>query len=407
MALDMTSFEAALKEKYTADAVENLVYMDNPFLALVPKLEDFGGELWKVPLIYGDPQNASATFSQAASTDTDAGLKAFLLTRVKHYSLAKIDNETILASKGNANAFMEAATVQIDGAINTLSRRLAVALYRDGFGSIGNIDSTVTGTTLTLSNSNDITNFEAGMVLVFAASSGADALRDSGDSVTVTAVNRSAGSMTVTPNLSGISGLTAGDFIFIKGNRQDSATPTRLMISGLEAWDPASAPSSSSFFGVDRTTDVTRLGGLRYDASGVPVEEALIEAASRVAREGGKIDHFFMNYSKFAELQKALGSKVQYVDLKVNPEVGFRGILVNGPRGPIKVIPDQNCPSNRIFGVQLNTWKLGSIGKAVRVINTDGLTMLRVTDADQVQVRYGSYSNLACKAPGWNINVQV
>jgi hypothetical protein len=407
MALDMTSFEAALKENYTLDAVENLVYMDNPFLALVPKREDMGGELWKVPLIYGDPQNASATFSTAADGTTDAELKAFLVTRVKHYSLAKIDNETILASKGNANAFMEAATVQIDGAINTLSRRLAVSLYRDGFGSIGNINATVTGTTLTLNDADDITNFEKGMVLQFAASSGGDALRASGASVTVSSVNRSAGSMVVSANLSTITGLTSGDFIFIKGNRQDSATPSRLMLAGLEAWCPFTAPDSTAFFGVDRTSDVSRLAGQRYDASSVPIEEALIEAASRVAREGGKIDHFFMDYSTFSSLQKALGTKVQYVDLKVSPEVGFRGVMVNGPRGPIKVIPDQNCPSNRVFGVQLNTWKLGSIGKAVRVINTDGLTMLRVTDADQVQVRYGSYSNLACTAPGKNIVVKV
>jgi hypothetical protein len=81
--------------------------------------------------------------------------------------------------------------------------------------------------------------------------------------------------------------------------------------------------------------------------------------------------------------------------------------MVNGPRGPIKVIPDQNCPSDRVFGVQMNTWKLGSVGKAVRVINTDGLTMLRVTDADSVQVRYGFYGNLACKAPGFSIVVKV
>lgn len=406
MALDMTSFEAALKQHYTADAVENMVYMDNPLLALLPKQEDIGGELWKVPLIYGNPQNRSATFSQAASTDTSSGLKAFLVTRVKDYSLAKIDNETILASKGNANAFMEAATTEIDGAINSLTRSLATSLYRSGFGKIGSVNATVTGTTLTLQNSDDIVNFEPGMVLVFSASESGDTLRDSGDSVTVSAVNRSAGSMTVT-TLSGISGLAEGDSIFVKGDRQDSATPSRLKAAGLEAWCPATSPASTSFFGVDRTTDATRLAGQRYDATGVPIEEALIEAASRVAREGGKIDHFFLNYAKFSELQKALGSKVQYVDLKVNAEVGFRGIMVNGPRGPVKVIPDQNCPSNRIFGLQLNTWKLGSIGKAVRVINTDGLTMLRVTDADQVQVRYGSYLNLACKAPGFNINVQV
>lgn len=406
MSLDMTSFDAALKQHYTDDMVENLVYKDNPFLALVAKMEDFGGRNLPIPLIRGNPQNRSATFATAIAGTSTSKLDAFLLTRVKDYSIAQIDNETLEASKGNANAFLEAATVEIDGCINALTRSLATKLYRDGFGWVGRTTET-TGTTITLVDTNDVVNFEVGMVLQFAASPGSDALRDSGDSVTVTAVDRSNGTLTVTPDLSGISGLIANDYIFLKGDRQDSATPSRLVVSGLEAWVPASAPSSSAFFGVDRTSDITRLSGLRLDASNSPIEEALIGGASLVAREGGKIDHYFMSYAQFSALEKALGTKVQYVDVKMNAEIGFRGILVNGPRGPIKVIPDQNCPSNRVFGCQLNVWKLYSLGKAVRVIDTDGLQMLRQASADGVEVRYGFYGNLGCRAPGWNINLQV
>jgi hypothetical protein len=133
----------------------------------------------------------------------------------------------------------------------------------------------------------------------------------------------------------------------------------------------------------------------------------LIDGASLVAREGGKIDHFFMNYAKYAELEKSLGSKVQYVDMKVTADVGFRGILINGPRGPIKVVPDQNCPSNKVFGLSLDMWKLYSLGEAVRVIDTDGLQMLRQASADGVEVRYGFYGNVGCRAPGHNIHITV
>jgi len=59
------------------------------------------------------------------------------------------------------------------------------------------------------------------------------------------------------------------------------------------------------------------------------------------------------------------------------------------------------------MGVQLSTWRLYSLGKAVRVIDTDGLQMLRQASADGVEVRYGSYSNLGCRAPGYNINVNL
>ena len=53
MSLDMVSFDAALKEHYTDDRVENMVYMDNPLLALMAKMEDFGGRNLPVPIIWG------------------------------------------------------------------------------------------------------------------------------------------------------------------------------------------------------------------------------------------------------------------------------------------------------------------------------------------------------------------
>jgi hypothetical protein len=42
--LNLTAMNAALKELYDGQVVENLVYADNPFLALVPKKTDFGGK---------------------------------------------------------------------------------------------------------------------------------------------------------------------------------------------------------------------------------------------------------------------------------------------------------------------------------------------------------------------------
>jgi hypothetical protein len=133
--LDLTSFDAALKQHYTSDRVENMVYADNPFLAMVAKMEDFGGRNLPIVLIYGNPQGRSATFSNAQTRGaaTSTRVTDFILTRVKDYSIATIDNETLEASKGNANAFMEAATTEVDGAINSprpSSARLRVTSAR-------------------------------------------------------------------------------------------------------------------------------------------------------------------------------------------------------------------------------------------------------------------------------------
>lgn len=415
--LDMTSFNAALKEYYTDEAVEDMVYKDNPFFGLVPKHESMLGEYEVVPIIYGNPQGRSSNFTRAQTraASTSSLLKKFLVTRVKDYSLAQVDNETLLASQGDRGAFMRAATLEFDGAINSLTRSIATAMYRSGYGNIGIVASGgVSSATITLATVADITNFEVGMELVVADSLATSTLRSlgsSGNGLIVTGVNRSTGVLTfgynVTDSTNGIPGTTSGDYLFVRGDREDSATASRTKIAGLAAWVPQSSPSSTSFFGVDRSSDVTRLGGQRYDGRGIPIEEALLEGASLVAREGFKIDTYLINYANYSALEKSLGSKVQYVDLAANARIAFRGIRINGPRGEVNIVPDQNCQADTAWGLKMDTWQLGSIGKAVRVIDTDGLDMLRLNSSDGVESRWGFYGNLLCHAPGANVNVQL
>jgi hypothetical protein len=414
MSLDMTSFDAALKEYYTDQVVQNMVYKNNPLLALIPKDEKFFGRNRPQPIIYGNPQGRSANFVRAQTRGAleASRLREFLVTRKKDYAIATIDNETIEATKNDAGAFLEAATVEINGAIQNLTRSLAVKQYRLGFGSVGTVGSFAT-TTITLGQPEDVTNFEVGMELDLAAAEATGTLRAYGTSTNgliVTGVNRATGVLTFGFNVNdatnGIPTIANADTIFIRGDRENVASPAMLCVAGLEAWCPYTSPTSASFFGVDRSVDPTRLGGLRLDGSTRPIEEALIDAATLVAREGGSPDHCFLSYGKYTDLEKALGAKVQYLDLKVG-DVGFRALRVNGPNGDIKIIPDQNCPTNRAHMLQLDTWKHCSLGKAVRVIDTDGLQMLRQSTADGVEVRYGYYANLSCAAPGWNCTIRL
>jgi len=408
MSLDLTSYDAALKDYYGDQVVENMVYKNNPALAMIKKFENFEGRRYPLPTLYANPQGRSASFSRAQTRGnvTNSKLDDFLVTRVKDYSVATIDNETILASRSNLGAFMEAATLEIDGAINSLTRSIATSLFRSGSGSIGKIKvgSTVAAaTSIQLNNPEDVVNFEVGMELMVAAAetTGSErAVGSSGNGLIVTGVNRAYGSESVSfgyaidDAANGIPTIAAGDFLFVRGDRNSK-------LSGFDAWLPDTV-SASPFFGVDRTVDATRLAGQKLSASGYPIEEALIEMSALIAREGGIPDVCFVSFSKYAQLEKALGSKVQYIDLKANAEISFKGILVNGVKGPIKVIPDQNCPSDKAYMLQWDSWMLGSIGKAVRVIDTDGLQMLRQSSSDGVEVRYGMYGNLMCKRPGFN-----
>jgi hypothetical protein len=418
MGLDLTSFNDALKEYYTPRRIENMTYQDNAFLALVPKSTKFPGKLMPIPIIYGNPASTGADFStaQTLASTNNSRVERFELTRVKRYGVVLIDGETMKATEDDAGAFLKAATTEIDGVVHQLKRNLAVQLFRGGWGAIGVVATGgISGATITLATTEDITNVEVGQQHGFSSSESAAVLRGTGGGsaqyLTVSGVNRSTGVITYSANVSTVTGgggsVAAGDTIFLRGDRQDSATPTRLCVAGLEAWCPQTAPTSTAFFTVDRTSDVTRLGGQRLDGTGLPLEEVLVEGSAIVGREGFKLSHYFMSYGKWSALEKALGSKVVYDTVRATADIAFPTIVVNGARGPIKIVADQNCPGNRIFGVNMDHLKFHSLGQLIRTIDDDGNMLLRQSNADGVESRHGFMGNLACDAPASLINIKV
>jgi hypothetical protein len=55
----------------------------------------------------------------------------------------------------------------------------------------------------------------------------------------------------------------------------------------------------------------------------------------------------------------------------------------------------------------MRTWKLYSLGAAPKMLELDGLPMLRITDDDAYEGRMGYYANLGCTAPGFNAVVTM
>ena len=420
---------AALKELYTGDDyMQDLVYKKNPFLALVPKDESpsgFSGKYIPVPLVYGTPQGRSATFSNAQGNQTAPQLASFFVYRVSNYELVTITNELLEATKDNAGAFVDEAKLNMDTGFRNISNDLALDLFSGGDGTRGSYGAnggsgSISSGVITLDNPAQVVNFEVGMVLVSYSISGSTYTQSTGAALGyVIAVNRSLGTVTVSATQGGSAGnpsswSTSFPYLGVQGDvafGSISATTSFLKVSGLQAWLPTSAPGSSdSYWGVNRSADVTRLAGVRFNGSSESIEEALIDGASLVAREGGMPDMCFMNFASYAALEKSLGAKVQYVDVKHDEaDIAFAGIRIHAPYGPITVIPDRSCPAQTAYLLQMDVWKLRSLGKAPHVLTygLEGLEGIRVGTADALEVRIGYYANLICSAPGWNCVIQL
>lgn len=423
-----------LKELYSDDSwvMKDLVFAGNPALALLPKDESadgMGGKSFPVPLIYGNPQGRSATFATAQSNQTAPSLGEFFVTTISNYQLVTIDNRFMEATRSNLGAFMDGATMNVNGGINNITNDLAHDLFNDGSGSRGTFglgNGSISGSGLiTLDSAASSVQFEVGQSLVSYSVSGTTATQSTSAAIGyVIGVDYDLGTVQVSATQGGSAGLPTnwstsfpylavqGDVNFASGGLGSSLM---LKLAGFGAWIPSVAPASNdSFFGQNRSANVTRLAGNRFNGANETIEEALIDAAALVAQNrssAGYPDYCFMSFTSYAALIKTLGSRVQYVEVKHDEiDISFEGIQVITAYGRITVLPDRNCPAQTAYLICMKTWKLRTLGRAPKILiygSYDSNQGLRVGNADAVEIRIGYYGNLTCNGPVANCVVQL
>lgn len=369
-----------------------------------------------MPLEYGVPQGRSHAFANAQGQQTATQLASFFVYVISDYQLVTITNLLMEQTKTSAGAFVDAAKLQMDAGFRNITNNIAFELFGDGSATRGYIGSATAAAptyTITLSNAQQIVQFEVGMTLVNFVNNGSAISSISSTQATITAVNRSTGTITVLATSTDSSWTTVGNALGIYGDivAGNISTGTNLALSGLAAWLPTTSPGSSdSFWGVNRSADVTRLAGNRYNATSYTIEEGLTNALAVLNREGGKPDLCIMDFASYASLVNALGGKVQYVQAKHDEvEVAFEGITFQSAYGRVTILADRSCPPQTAYLLTMSTWKLRSLGKVPHILTygLEGLEGLRVGNADALEIRIGYYGNLICSAPGWNMVVSL
>lgn len=414
MSVSISSIDYALKQVYTTRDLANAVYKKNPLLALMRKEPGFTGRAHIHGIRYRDSLARSPDFATAQGRAAANGVTAapggdqgftqgvqFVVTRQKEYQIYTLEQEAILAGRDDKGSLVRTLTTEVDSALNNLGRSMAVSLYGDGSGSLGQVLS-VAGTTIGVGES--ITNIERGMELVASTGSTKTAiLRNSATGCYVTSVNRSAGTFVINANTDTI---TVGDWLFVKGDRQVAAITANsqyIKVSGLDAWNPYTAPVAlESFYSVDRSVDATRLAGQRIDISALGPEEGYVTALAAAAREGAEPSHIFTSYTDEKNLKLALGSRVETEYMTVG-DVGFESTKIRGPNGPVSIVPDMNAPVSYARILQLDTWALKHLGDFVNTADLDGAKLAREYRADRFEGRLSFYGNVVCYDPAKNM----
>ena len=402
----VTALQNILKTKYDQKTFYQLFYRKAPFVGTVRKDEKFGGNNARISLRFGAPQGGAAKFSVAQTNKSTSSDVGFLLTRGHDYQVSGITGEALAAAEGDENTLYNGLKGEMEGSMRNLNRSIQIQSFRNGGGQRGkgNGSYSVAGAVITLLVAADITGFEVGMKIDLSADdgTGGGGVRAAGP-LSITAVDRILGTITCSANINTLTGATNTDFIFRNG---DYPSGTDVLSKGVAGWIPDVAPvGGDNWFGVDRSVDTVRLAGIRYNGNGGNKEETLVDAAELLSREGadGELVAFINNLDR-ADIVKSLGSKAIYEPVKsTDGTIGYRALVVEGPDGPIKVLSEVNVPRGLFKILDMGTWVMKSIKGAPRLLDFDGMKMLRESSNDGYEWRMGGYFQFGCEAPGYNL----
>lgn len=403
---------AALKRRYDDGFLGKITWSKGPLAAMLRK-KAWSGEFPVYMMRVGNSPARSATYSVAAAKSEDATygftrVKQAQLAWYKDYGRATIDGLLMATASDKMGTVYDKFVAQLDGILDATMHSISTKVYRSGWGAIGNLDaSTDVSTTIgILAVKEDIVLYEYGMDVVFSQTLNTAVLRNAGAVLTVVGINLNLGQLTFNAAINTVTNTVAGDYIFAAGDRQNSATPTRLAMAGVGAWAPFAAPAGGeNFMNLgDRNLD-GRLLGTIVDATNMTEEEFLIQAAVEADRFGGKPRMAFFNPTRYGNLLAQGQGRYRPTTVKGPMGVGFDGVVVQTNYGDIRVFSDRYCPRDMAPVLEMDSWTVYGAGtsRLPDFITADGNKILRQTADDGVECRVGAYDSMGTNAPCHNV----
>ena len=356
---------------------------------------DFGGKLWEIKVTIGDSTGGSSDFSQALQNRGPGKHETFSVYRKKDYVVGSLENEVILATKGDKNAVLEALKSELKLKGNEMGDRIARRFWGNEGGSLGVISS-ISGTTMVLTTDADMRHHKPGKLINLASDNGTGASPSAERTGTLTITNVNIGTRTLTFSTdvaATISGATAGDYLFHPGDYGNAP-------NGVFAWIPSTAPSGS-FLGVDRTKHIEFTSGFRFSGGGNDMLEVLNDACA-VSFEYGTSDmrYGYFNGADFARLMNTLegkGAMIRDVSGRDNfAKVSWKGVTVNTPYGEVVCVAEPGVPKGYALLTDPDDWVVRSLGELPHFSETK---FQQESAADAQQFRLRAFWNLGNENP--------
>lgn len=391
-------YTAFIKNRFPQRKIESVVVFGKPFLEEVTKSDELTGNVTIVPLETDQPQGISVAIGTAQANAGSTRGVAFQITRAKGYAVSRIDGETLIVTRDNEGAFFRAREREVRGVFDQLGQYFEMQMWRSGNGSLGTLSADPgTGTTFTLVLAGDAINFHEGMnILFYADSSGNPGTVRAGGARTVTGVNYDTNVITVSAALD--AALAAGDHVAREGD-------VNAYIKGIPGWIPASDPTDT-WFNVPRTLFPQKLGGHRQSWLG-SIEETVKRLDAKIRRLSQTPKTLWLSFENFNRLDLELGARGYRMETGGQGVFGRPSLMMATPSGGVTVKAGPYVPSNAGFLLDMPTWKLMHAAPLPHIIQDDGNTALRLSDADSIEMRWRWLAQLVCLNPFANGRAEI
>lgn len=426
-------FDNFLHTIYTnPKVIEDLAIRDRPGLALIPK-DESQGKITGYPFKLSPPMGLAATradaqlVSGATATGSQSVVGEWLVQNGRYAGGVEIDDKELAESEASSGAaYARKFATETDALIDAFGDRMASYFFGDkGFSVATGTNSS--GTITVTSSAEDIFNVYIGQALVASASNGQTSTDDLlGTSVVgyVTTVNRDAATFTVSLTPGGSTatptGWTGTMFFFNAGDFQGdqaASTGTQVGVKILESagdWITSSA-ASDTFNNVLRSSD-TRLSGVRLSSTEATaagsIEGRLKQLCVKIQQTSGNHGPLtiFLEPQQWQALADILESRSQtsIVEKKYEGKSGRDGtfgysvLRLATNAGMCDIVCEPHVKHQLAWALNLKHWKIASVDGFPRVMNGDGLKMLRKATSDRYEFRITSYSHAVTPYPSYS-----
>ena len=380
MAFTDSSILTMLKTYYAKAGLGNLLYRNDPLLKMLGnKAERIEGKVQSFSALYsrGGAVSADATVAtELASTTAQA--KEFNVTPGQLFSSCVYTNKEVLASRTKAGAYVPIATAKMFAALESFRKTLAIAQYGTGHGDLftlsGDFAAMSVGTDITQNwPTNAIYGVDPGSAVVYKTN-----LNDPDSAAvaagTVKSVNPAAGTVVITPTVSGTP--QTGAVVCLKGCTDDEGNP--LLPVGLAGWLNGNVQPNDNFFGVNRSVAPERLAGVNYVAQSGETKYLSIEKALlNVQAYGSQADVIVLNPADALALQQEVESKTYFTKVdggkKTKAEIGYDGMGISIIGSFLdRVITSPYCPKGKAYILDTETVKLWVYSNADKIDDKQG-----------------------------------